>query len=61
MDDNYANINVEASKMSCNVIHVEDAIIEEIFHDNRTSYVTISYGEKICKKYLTLFGNYCIK
>lgn len=25
-------------------INVEDAIIEEIFHENRTSYVTISYG-----------------
>lgn len=25
-------------------INVEDAVIEEIFHENRTSYVTISYG-----------------
>lgn len=25
-------------------INVEDAVIEEIFHDNNTSYVTISYG-----------------
>ena len=44
MDDYYANNNVEAMRMSSNVIHVEDAIIEEIVNDNRTSYVTISYG-----------------
>ncbi|HKM01959.1 MAG: hypothetical protein GX818_06970 [Tissierellia bacterium] len=25
-------------------IRVEDAVIEEIFHENRTSFVTISYG-----------------
>lgn len=25
-------------------INVENAVIEEIFHENRTSYVTISYG-----------------
>ncbi len=25
-------------------INVEDAVIEEIFHENRTSFVTISYG-----------------
>lgn len=44
MDDYYANNNVEAMRMSSNVIHVEDAIVEEIFHEDRTSYVTISYG-----------------
>lgn len=25
-------------------INVEDAVIEEVFHDNRSSFVTISYG-----------------
>jgi len=27
------------------VIYADDAVIEDIFHDNRTSFVTISYGE----------------
>lgn len=44
MDEYYANNNVDGRRMSSNVIHVKDAIIEEIFHEDRTSYVTISYG-----------------
>jgi hypothetical protein len=42
--DNFL-INDIARLMGRNVaINVEDAVIEEIFHENRTSYVTISYG-----------------
>lgn len=44
MDGDYANNCVEAMRMSNDVIYVEDAIIDEIFHEGRISYVTISYG-----------------
>lgn len=37
--------DIEAmSRMNDMVINARDAIIEEIIHDNRVSYVTISYG-----------------
>lgn len=44
MDDYFINDDVEAMQRNDQVINVQDAVIEEIFHDNRTSYVTISYG-----------------
>lgn len=46
--DNYNNDQAEALHKSKNrngrFIFAEQAVIEEIFNDNRTSYVTISYG-----------------
>ncbi len=45
---NFFNISdeVEAMRRLNNmVIYADDAVIEDIFHDNRTSFVTISYGE----------------
>lgn len=44
MDDFYINEKMEAMGRNNLVINAEDAVIEEIFHDNRTSFVTISYG-----------------
>lgn len=45
MSDFYANNELEAMHRRNNLaINVEDAVIEEIFHDNRSSFVTISYG-----------------
>lgn len=45
MDNFYINDVVEEMRWMNNlVINAEDAIIEEIFNDNRTSFVTISYG-----------------
>lgn len=45
MDDFYINNEVESMRMMNNmVINAEDAVIEEIFHENRSSFVTISYG-----------------
>ena len=40
MDD----FNVNELILRNMAIRVEDAVIEEIFHENRTSFVTISYG-----------------
>lgn len=45
MDDSYIDDNVEVMNRTNNmVINAKDAVIEEIFHDNRSSFVTISYG-----------------
>jgi len=46
MDDFYINDEAEALSMRNKVIFADDAVIEEIFHDNRRriSFVTISYG-----------------
>lgn len=45
MDDFYINDEAEALRSRNNVIFADDAVIEEIFHDNRrTSFITISYG-----------------
>ena len=45
MNDFYIKNAVEAFRCTDNnVIHAKDAVIEEIFHDNRSSFVTISYG-----------------
>ncbi|MDD2494889.1 MAG: hypothetical protein PHE29_06815 [Tissierellia bacterium] len=45
MSDFYTNNELEAMHRRNNLaINVEDAVIEEIFHDNRSSFVTISYG-----------------
>jgi hypothetical protein len=45
MDDFYMNDEIEVlNRRNNNVVFADDAVIEEIFHDNRTSYVTISYG-----------------
>lgn len=45
MDDFFINAEIEAMRRRRNdVIFAEDAIIEEVFIDNRTGYVTISYG-----------------
>lgn len=43
MSDNI-NGQLEAMRRRSNIINANDAIIEDIFHDNRVSYVTISYG-----------------
>lgn len=46
MDDSYINDEAEALLRRNNVIFADDAVIEEIFHDNRrkTSFIKISYG-----------------
>lgn len=45
MDDFYINDEAEALRSRNNVIFADDAVIEEMFHDNRrTSFITISYG-----------------
>lgn len=45
MDDYYINDDLsEMYGINERVINVQDAVVEEIFHDNRVSYVTISYG-----------------
>ena len=45
MGDLYINDQVKALRNTNNrVINANEAVIEEIFHDNRTSFVTISYG-----------------
>lgn len=45
MDDFYMNDEIEVlRRKNNNTVFADDAVIEEIFHDNRTSYVTISYG-----------------
>lgn len=45
MDDYFMFDEMQAMRRRNDlVINAEDAVIEEIFHDNRTSYVTISYG-----------------
>jgi len=46
VDDFYINDEAEALRRRNNVIFADEAVIEEIFHDNRrrTSFVTISYG-----------------
>lgn len=46
MDDYYINHDLqEMNRINEWVINVQDAVVEEIFYDNRVSYVTISYGE----------------
>jgi len=43
--DEYNNYEIEAMRRRRNdIIFADDAIIEEIFIDNRTGFVTISYG-----------------
>lgn len=45
MNDFYIKNAVEAFRcVDNNVIHAKDAVVEEIFNDNRSSFVTISYG-----------------
>jgi len=44
MDNFYKDDEIEALRRRRNVIFADNAIIEEIFIDNRTGFVTISYG-----------------
>jgi len=45
MDELYKDYEIEAMRRRRNdIIFADNAIIEEIFIDNRTGYVTISYG-----------------
>lgn len=44
MDNSFINDEIEAMRRRSNVISVQDAIIEEVVIDNRTGFVTISYG-----------------
>lgn len=45
MDELYNNYEIEAMRRRRNdIIFADNAIIEEIFIDNRTGFVTISYG-----------------
>lgn len=44
MDNSFINDEIEAMRRRNNVISVQDAIIEEVVIDNRTGFVTISYG-----------------